>query len=81
MALPIAALLVKLNPYRALGGWEFGGWPLPVYVAFFLYGFLLMSHDGMQRRVEQQRWISLALIGLLYEFLFAGSTFCGFCLA
>ena len=39
---------------------DFGGWPLPIYLLFFVYGFIVMSHDGLQKRIERQSWISLA---------------------
>lgn len=59
LALPVGGLLVALKPRGFWGGRDFGGWPLLVYVLFFLYGFILISHEGLQRRVQQQRWISL----------------------
>ena len=60
LALPVAWLMVNLNPSTDLGQRNFGGWPLPVYVFFFLYGFILVSHEGLQKRVQQMRWVSLA---------------------
>ncbi len=60
LALPIAWLMVTLDPRTDLGQRNFGGWPLPIYVFFFLYGFILVSHEGLQKRVQQFRWISLA---------------------
>lgn len=59
LALPIAALMILLNPREMTGMREFGGWPLPNYLLFFLYGFVLISHTGLQKRVQQMRWISL----------------------
>ena len=62
LAIPIALLLVNLNPRSLfLGSRDWGGWPLPVYLFFFVYGFVVMSHAGLQRRIMQQRWLSLAL--------------------
>ena len=60
LALPIAWLMVNLNPRTDLGQRNFGGWPLPIYVFFFLYGFFLVSHEGLQKRVQQFRWVSLS---------------------
>ncbi len=62
LAAPIALLLVNLNPRSLLfGSRDWGGWPLPVYLFFFVYGFVVISHAGLQRRIMQQRWLSLAL--------------------
>jgi len=60
LALPIAWLMVNLDPRTDLGQRNFGGWPLPIYAFFLLYGFILVSHAGLQERVQQFRWVSLA---------------------
>jgi peptidoglycan/LPS O-acetylase OafA/YrhL len=60
LALPVAGLLIVLKPRGLFGMRDFGGWPLPVYLLFFLYGFVLISHEGLLKRIQQQRWISLA---------------------
>lgn len=60
LALPIAWLMATLDPRTLLGQRDFGGWPLPAYVFFLLYGFILVSHEGLQKRVQQFRWISLS---------------------
>ena len=66
LALPIAWLLVSIDPRSDIGRRDFGGWPLPIYVLFFVYGFILVSHDGLQKRIQQLRGVSLAagLLGL-----------------
>ena len=61
LALPIAWLLVSIDPRSDIGRRDFGGWPLPIYVLFLVYGFLLILHDGLQKRIPQLRWVSLAL--------------------
>jgi len=62
LAIPIALLMVNLNPRNLLlGSKDWGGWPLPVYLFFFVYGFVVISHAGLQRRIVQQRWLSLVL--------------------
>ena len=60
LALPIAWLMASLDPRTVLGQRNFGGWPLPNYILFFVYGFIIVSHDGLQKRVQQLRWVSLA---------------------
>ena len=53
-------MMATLNPSEIIGVRDFGGWPLPIYLLFFVYGFIVMSHDGLQKRIERQSWISLA---------------------
>ncbi len=59
LGLPVAYLLITLDPRAELGQRNFGGWPLPDYMFFFIYGFILISHEGLQKRIQQVRWISL----------------------
>jgi glucans biosynthesis protein C len=61
LAIPIAFLMVNLDPRTTLGMRDMGGWPLPIYLLFFIYGFVVIAHAGLQRRIMQQRWLSLAL--------------------
>jgi peptidoglycan/LPS O-acetylase OafA/YrhL len=61
LAIPIAFLMVNLDPRTTLGMREMGGWPLPIYMLFFIYGFVVISHAGLQERIKQQRWLSLGL--------------------
>jgi len=56
LAIPIAQLMVNLDPGSLLGMRDFGGWPMPIYMLFFIYGFVVIAHAGLQ-----QRWLSLAL--------------------
>jgi glucan biosynthesis protein C len=46
-----------------------GGWPMPVYMIFFLVGFVIASHARLQSRILSMRWISLvgaALVLAIY---------------
>jgi glucans biosynthesis protein C len=61
LAIPIALLMVNLNPRTPLGSRDMGGWSLPIYLLFFIYGFVVIAHAGLQERIKQQRWLSLAL--------------------
>ena len=74
LALPTVALLNLIDPDSALGNWENGGWNYIVYITFFLGGFLIFSHEGLQRRVQGQRWLSLAagLVMLVVAFALWG---------
>jgi hypothetical protein len=59
LALPTMALLILIDPDSALGNWENGGWYYIVYITFFLGGFVIISHEGLQRRIQGQRWLWL----------------------
>lgn len=61
LAIPITWLAISINPYSPLGGRNWGGWSLVCYIPFFFYGFLLISHEGLQRRIRKWRWVSLGL--------------------
>ena len=65
LALPgaIALLIVptvvlqNLTDRGALGGeFELGGWRLVQYLWFLLAGYLIVSHERLQRRIVQARW-------------------------
>ena len=60
LAVPVAWLMATLKPAGLLGMHDFGGWPLPIYLLFLLYGFIVISHEGVQIQIQQMRWVSLA---------------------
>jgi glucan biosynthesis protein C len=59
LALPVAWLMVKIRPSGIMGMRDFGGWPLPIYLLFFLFGFFIISNEDLLKRIQKQRWISL----------------------
>jgi glucan biosynthesis protein C len=59
LILPIVWLSAILDPRTGLGQRNFGGWPLPVYICYLLYGFILFSHARLQARIQQMRWFYL----------------------
>jgi hypothetical protein len=61
LALPVAWLAATLDPRTDWGMKDFGGWSLIIYLLFFLYGFIVISHEGMQRSIQKVRWLSLTL--------------------
>lgn len=65
LAIPQMILMSALSPHSFWGQHGFGGWPLPVYVFIFLYGFLLVSREEMQVQIEKLRSVSLSLAGIL----------------
>jgi peptidoglycan/LPS O-acetylase OafA/YrhL len=64
LALPVGWLMATLNPRDFIGIRDFGGWPLLIYLLFFLYGFVVVSHDRLQQRIQQLRGVSLAAGGV-----------------
>ncbi len=61
LALPTAILQNVLGHDTLLGGFRLGGWNMPHYLWFFVSGFLILSHQRLQRRICQARWVALAL--------------------
>jgi glucan biosynthesis protein C len=60
LILPIVWLSAILDPRTGLGHRNFGGWPLPVYICYLFYGFIIFSHARLQARIQQMRWFHLA---------------------
>ncbi len=59
LVLPVVFLGVALDP-ETVGISVFGGWNVFIYMLYFLYGAVLVAHDGLQKSIERQRWVSLA---------------------
>lgn len=59
LAVPIALLVIVLDPNTALGGPNFGGWSPVPFILFLVAGFVVISHAGVQARIIQYRWLSL----------------------
>lgn len=70
LALPIGLVLVNLDPHSEIGRRDWGGWPLPIYIFFFIYGFTVVSHDDLQRSIQRLRWVSLVAGVLCWVGLF-----------
>ena len=56
-----------------------GGWGFLYYLLFFIPGFVLVSNERLQARIERSRWVSLALglvltAGYLYIIVYANGT-------
>lgn len=84
-ALPVVLLIYSLDP-ETLGNRNLGGWSVFIYPIFLIAGFLIVSHEGLQARIQDMRWFSLGsgllLTGLLMYRVFgptaSGFTFSGF---
>ncbi len=53
------------------GGYALGGWRPVQYIWFLLAGYLIVSHERLQQRIIQARWICLMLAVLLVTLSFA----------
>jgi peptidoglycan/LPS O-acetylase OafA/YrhL len=76
LILPVAWLSAILDPRSSFGQRNFGGWPIPVYICYLLYGFVIFSHARLQLRIQQMRglYLTVALITtavLLWQFGYA----------
>lgn len=61
LALPVLWLSAVLDPRSGLGQRNFGGWPLPVYVCYLLYGFVIFSNIPLQEGIQRMRPYYLGL--------------------
>jgi len=61
LSIPIAWIMIKVNPNSTWGERAWGGWSLLGYIPFFLYGFILFSNTKLQESIKQFRWVSLVL--------------------
>ncbi len=59
LALPAIILIIVLDP-KSWGTEVFGGWSMFIYPSFFISGFVIASHEGLQASIVRWRWISLA---------------------
>ncbi len=78
LALPVVLVTVGVSPQAPLGDRNWGGWSLLGYIPVFLYGFMIISHEGLQASIRRLRWISLGLAvaataGLVYTGMIYGS--------
>ncbi|MBX3065228.1 MAG: acyltransferase family protein [Anaerolineae bacterium] len=60
LALPIMLLQIAFNPNTIWTGRSWGGWSLPAYIPFFLYGFFFAAHEQVKDSILHLRWLSLA---------------------
>jgi peptidoglycan/LPS O-acetylase OafA/YrhL len=60
LAVPIMLLQVVFNPDTIWTGRSWGGWSLPSYIPFFLYGFFFAAHEEIRDSIRRLRWVSLA---------------------
>ncbi len=60
LMVPVLWLSVILNPQSFIGNRNFGGWPLPIYVLYLIYGFFIFSNERLQEHIRKMRVVYLA---------------------
>jgi peptidoglycan/LPS O-acetylase OafA/YrhL len=70
LALPVILLRVLVNPDSFWGNDGWGGGTILTHLCFFLSGFLIVSHAGLQNSIQRLRWFCLALTAALLVILF-----------
>jgi peptidoglycan/LPS O-acetylase OafA/YrhL len=60
LALPLILLIDALDP-ATWGNRDMGGWSVFIYPCFFISGFVIISNQRLQDRIQKMRWISLGL--------------------
>jgi len=71
LALPTILCLILTDGDSFLGNTEWGGGSILTHATFFLSGFLIVSHEGLQKNIQRFRWLSLALVVILMATLFS----------
>ena len=70
LALPTILCLILTDSKSFLGNTEWGGGSILSHATFFLSGFLIISHEGLQKNIQRFRWLSLALVAILMATIF-----------
>jgi peptidoglycan/LPS O-acetylase OafA/YrhL len=70
LALPTILCLILTDSDSFLGNTDWGGGSILTHATFFLSGFLIVSHQGLQKNIQRFRWLSLVLVVILMATLF-----------
>ena len=70
LALPTILCLILTDRETYWGDLGWGGGSILTHATFFLSGFLIVSHEGLQKNIQRFRWLSLALVVSLLVILF-----------
>ncbi len=60
LMLPVLTLSAVLDPNSFFGNRHSGGWPLPVYPLYLIYGFIIFSSERIQEHLHKTRVVYLA---------------------
>lgn len=70
LALPTILSLVLTDSEGFWGNTEWGGGSILSHATFFMSGFLIISHEGLQKNIQRFRWLSLAVVVVLLVTIF-----------
>ncbi len=70
LALPTILCLILTDRESFLGNTDWGGGSVLSHATFFLSGFVIVSHEGLQKNIQRFRWLSLALVVIVMATLF-----------
>jgi glucan biosynthesis protein C len=71
LAVPTILSLVFTSSDSFLCNTYWGGGSILSHATFFLSGFLIVSHEGLQKSIQRYRWLSLALVVILLVTIFS----------
>lgn len=71
LALPVILLRVLVDPNVFWGNDGWGGGTILTHLCFFLSGFVIVSHAGLQNTIQRVRRHSMAAVAILMVILFA----------
>jgi glucan biosynthesis protein C len=71
LALPTVLSLVLTDGGSFLGNTDWGGGSILSHATFFLSGYLIISHEGLQRNIQRFRRLSLSLVVFLLVIIFS----------
>lgn len=71
LALPTILCLILTDRESYWGDLGWGGGSILTHATFFLSGFLIVSHEGLQKNIQRFRWLSLALVVTLLITIFS----------
>lgn len=66
LGIPPMLLIACLPPQSFWGQRGFGGWPLPVYTVYFLYGFMIVTQSQLADQIQKLRHLSLTCAIVLF---------------
>lgn len=75
LALPTILFLILTDRESYWGSLGWGGGSILTHATFFVSGFLIISHEGLQKNIQRFRWLSLAsgivLLAAMFSLLMA----------
>ena len=70
LVLPTILVLALTDGNSFWGNTDWGGGSILSHATFLLSGFLIISHEGLQKNIQRTRWLSAAFVVVLLVTLF-----------